>query len=140
VVRGEQRTDIDEDLLVQALLMIGEQRQREEAFFEWLIAQNERVAAGSLYRLRWPVIMLDGTIFALFDGGHLVCCLAEDDRAEALKLKGARLFAPLDGERIYQEWVRLPEDAGRAEWEHYGLAALRYADQCLTTEHDEPDR
>jgi hypothetical protein len=130
-VRGKQRGDIDKDLLMQAVLEIGHQLQREQRFFAWLMEQDERVAAGSLTRLHKPVIMVDTLVFALFHEGHLVCCLAKDDVKEALKIPGAKLFAPAGGKIIFEKWVELPERADLLTWEQYGLAAMRCAIDCL---------
>lgn len=125
-VEGKQK-EIDKHLLTQAVLAFSRQLSKEQRFFAWLMEQEERVTAGSLIKFRYPVVMVDALIFALFDGGHLVCCLQADDRVEALKIPGTKLWAPAGGQAIFERWVRFPEKTDLPTWEHYGLAAMRYA-------------
>jgi hypothetical protein len=106
-----------------------------EDFFDWLSAQNDRVTTGSLILFRYPVLMVGSLIFALCDGGDLVCCLPRSHRSAALDLPGARLWAPSDGPDVFERWVRLPATAELGQWRHFSLAALRYAVDWLA--HDD---
>ena len=71
----------------------------------------------------------NGKAAAMFWQDHIVVKLNEEDRAEALMLKGAQLFDPMKG-RPMKEWVQIPFSSND-KWKKYllisaeGVAALK---------------
>lgn len=126
-VRGEIRPDIDIDLLTQAVIALGHQFADEEKFFQTLQQHDERIGTATLLPLRMSVCVLDGQVFALFDGGHLVCWLPEDEVAMLSRKAWFRQWEVPGTDIVAPSYIRLPSEIDPAERIRYGLAALAHA-------------
>jgi hypothetical protein len=53
--------------------------------------------------------------FIMFYDNEIVCKLFDDEHTNAMQLKGAKLFNPMDNEKPMTNWVHIPY-AFRNEW------------------------
>jgi TfoX/Sxy family transcriptional regulator of competence genes len=60
----------------------------------------------------YPAAFANGNMFACVFQDRIMVRLAPDDRAEAMRLDGARMFEPMPG-RPMREYVELPADVTR---------------------------
>lgn len=63
----------------------------------------------------------------LYKNGDMIFKMDDDHEAEALKLKDAKIFSPMDG-RPMNGWVQL-SPAHAAKWEKYAKVAMDYVRQ-----------
>ena len=72
-----------------------------------------------------PMLKVGSSMFAAFTGDeHLAVKLGRTtaEHAEALRLPGARLWAPGGGERVFYDWVSLPPEQ-EDHWMRFAEAA-----------------
>jgi TfoX/Sxy family transcriptional regulator of competence genes len=62
----------------------------------------------------YPCAFVNGQMFVGVFQDHLMLRLSDDDRAQFLKLPGAKPFAPMPG-RVMKEYVEVPADILSAE-------------------------
>lgn len=72
-----------------------------------------------------PCFKINGKAFTCFFENCMVFKLSGDTHAEAIKLKGAKLFDPSGKGRAMKEWVQMPY-AHSAKWSEYVKAAFAY--------------
>lgn len=72
-----------------------------------------------------PCFKINGKAFTSFFENCMVFKLTGDTHAEALKLKGAKLFDPSGKGRAMKEWVQVPYEH-KAKWKAYAQAAMEY--------------
>lgn len=138
-VRGEIRPDIDIDLLTQAVIALGHQFADEEKFFQTLQQHDERIGLATLLPLRTSACVLAGQVFALFDRGHLVCWLPEDEIAALSRKAWFRQWEVPGTDIVAPSYIRLPSEIDNAERLRYGLAALAHAQARLDGNYHDED-
>ena len=72
-----------------------------------------------------PCFKINGKAFTSFFENCMVFKLTGDTHAEALKLKGAKLFDPSGKGRAMKEWVQVPY-GHKAKWKAYAQTAMEY--------------
>ena len=72
-----------------------------------------------------PCFKINGKAFTSFFENCMVFKLTGDTHAEALKLKGAKLFDPSGKGRAMKEWVQVPYEH-KTKWKTYAQAAMEY--------------
>ena len=71
-----------------------------------------------------PTLKINGKAFAGLYKTAMMFKLTGADHAKALKLKGAKLFDPMDG-RPMKEWVQVPAAHSKL-WLKFAESALKY--------------
>jgi hypothetical protein len=71
-----------------------------------------------------PSLKINGKAFAGLWNDTMVFKLTGDAHAEALSVRGAKLFDPMDG-RPMKEWVTVPVSSANT-WKEFAAAALNY--------------
>ncbi len=97
--------------------------KKEEALF--VVTGQKIKGAEQSQMFGKPCFKVDGKAFACFFNDEMVFKLAGDIHAEAVNLKGAKLFDPSGKGRAMKEWVQVPF-AHAARWEHYATQAANY--------------
>ena len=95
---------------------------KEETLFNEIGSSLKGVAISPMFGM--PSLKVNGKALAGFHEGCMVFKLTGDAHAQAIGLKGAKLFEPMKG-RPMKEWVQVPF-AHRAKWEELAKAALEY--------------
>jgi len=72
-----------------------------------------------------PCFKINGKAFCCFFENSMVFKLSGDDHAEAMKLKGSKLFDPSGKGRAMKEWVQVTYDHYK-KWERFAKAAEEY--------------
>lgn len=72
-----------------------------------------------------PCFKINGKAFVCFFENDMVFKLKGDAHAEAVALKGAKLFDPSGKGRAMKEWVQVPY-AHKGKWEGYAKEAMKY--------------
>jgi hypothetical protein len=72
-----------------------------------------------------PCFKINGKAFACFFENCMVFKLTGDEHAEAIKLKGAKLFDPSGKGRAMKEWVQLPY-GHKDKWAGFAKSAFSY--------------
>ena len=95
--------------------------------FEDVAAALEPLGARRAKMMGRPMLALGSKMFACLDNGKLACRLGRDtpEFAEALAVPGAVLFSPGASNRIFKDWVSLP-DSRVDDWERFAVAALAH--------------
>jgi hypothetical protein len=63
--------------------------------------------------------------FVMFYDNEIVCKLFDDEHTNALKLKGAKLFNPMDNGKPMKNWVHIPF-IYKDLWTEYALKAFEF--------------
>lgn len=77
-----------------------------------------------------PTLKVNGKAFAGLFGKDMTLKLAGDVHAEALKLKGSKLFDPSGRGMAMKEWVQVPP-AHSKQWNAFAESALQYVSASL---------
>jgi hypothetical protein len=101
--------------------MAGDAWERYEDVVEELTATSP-ATSGKMFGM--PTLKAGNKAFAGFTEDAMVFKLGPAERAEALGLAGARLFAPMEGRQM-KEWVVVPA-AHASKWSELARAAMRY--------------
>lgn len=72
-----------------------------------------------------PCFKINGKAFCCFFENSMVFKLSGDEHAEAMKLKGSKLFDPSGKGRAMKEWVQVTYDHYK-KWEKFAKAAVEY--------------
>lgn len=88
-----------------------------------LSRKNKEVVQSKMFGM--ATLKISGKAFCGLYKDDMVFKLNGEDHAQALALKGAKLFDPSDMGRPMKEWVIIP---GRfsAQWPQFAAAALKY--------------
>ena len=87
--------------------------------------KNKAITLSNLFGK--PSIKVDGKPFACYFQDEMVFKLQGDDHAEAIGLKGAKLFDPSGTGRAMKEWVQVPAKFS-GDWADYAAKALKYVE------------
>jgi hypothetical protein len=93
-----------------------------EIFFSELINEIPNAKPGKMFGALC-IKMPNGKSAAMFRKDNIVVKLPEEILQEAIGLKGARLFEPMEG-RPMKEWVQVPFDH-KSKWKTYAEISAR---------------
>src|SRR3982751_3344865 len=96
---------------------------KEEEYFSQLVESFPEGKPGKMFGalcMKLP----NGKAAAMFWKNFLVVKLPEGRREDALKLKGAKLFDPMDG-RPMKEWVQVPFDH-KNKWKELIASSIKF--------------
>jgi hypothetical protein len=63
--------------------------------------------------------------FIMFYDNEIVCKLFDEEHTKALKLKGTKLYNPMDNEKPMKNWVHIPF-IHKNTWTEYALKAFKF--------------
>ncbi len=109
---------------------VAREKKSAQATYEKIAGEMESdeggVAQAKMFGM--PSLKVKGKAFAGFYQDDMVFKLSGDAHAEALSLKGAKLFDPSGRNRPMREWVQVPR-AHAKKWRAFAEDALKYVAQ-----------
>lgn len=126
-VRGGRRENVDVDMLVQAVMALGEQMHAEQRLVEMLKGRDERVVETTVEG--WPALRLGGHLFMVRqDGATTAYRLPEPLATQVLSWPMAHKWRPGRRADFMPGWV-VPYEPSRDDSERLAVAAMEYAAQ-----------